>query len=176
MVDAALGYGGAERLAELASAQVARPVAIVVPERGIATAWMAESPGHVIEALQSYEQARASGNQTDTPTDVELIMPIKLGGVEIGVVAMLHGEGPARVEAAEVLHLAALATVTSIALEDAREEESSAQLADGLIEEIRRSDTSSPELTRRAWAVTSRAVLWCSSLRCARAARGKRCR
>ena len=34
---------------------------------------------------------------------------------------MLHGRGPARVEAGEVLHLAALATVTGLALEEARE-------------------------------------------------------
>jgi sugar diacid utilization regulator len=149
-VDAALAYAGAPRLAELASAHVDRPVAIVVPERGIATAQMAESPGHAIEALQRYEEARAAGNSVELPPDVELAMPIELGGSAIGIVAMLHGARPARVEAAEILHLAAIATVTALALEEARAEQTSAELAENLIEDLLRGDLSGPELVRRA--------------------------
>jgi PucR family transcriptional regulator, purine catabolism regulatory protein len=149
MVDAALAYAGAPRLAELASAHVDRPVAIVVPERGIAAAHMAESPGHVIEALQRHEETRAAGIPAETPAEVELLMPIELGGAEIGVVAMLHGPGPARVEAAEVLHLAALATVTSLALEEARDQQSSPE-PDGLIVELLRRELNGPEVLRRA--------------------------
>ena len=148
-MDAALAYAGVERLAELASEHVGRPVAIVVPERGIATASTAESPGHVIEALHEYEEDRTAGRAAAAPAGVELMVPIRLGGAEVGIVAMLEGEGPARVEAAEVLHLAALATVTSLALEEAREE-SPAQIADGLIDDLRRNDVSGPELARRA--------------------------
>jgi PucR family transcriptional regulator, purine catabolism regulatory protein len=149
MVDAALAYAGVERLAELASEHLGRPVAIVLPERGIATASTAESPGHVIEVLHNYEEARSAGRTAASPAGVELMVPIRIGGSEVGAVAMLEGEGPARVEAAEVLHLAALATVTSLALEEAREE-SPAQMADGLIDDLRRTDMSGPELARRA--------------------------
>jgi sugar diacid utilization regulator len=123
MVDAVLAYAAVERVAELASDYVGRPVVIVVPERGIETA---------------------------SADDAELVTPIKLGGVEIGLVAMLHGKGPARVEAAEVLHLAALATVTGLALEEARAEQSPAQAADGLIEDLRSGALSESDLVRRA--------------------------
>jgi len=64
-------------------------------------------------------------------------------------VAMLHGPGPARVEAAEVLHLAALATVTSLALEEARDQQSSPE-PDGLIVELLRRELNGPEVLRRA--------------------------
>jgi sugar diacid utilization regulator len=150
MVDAAIAYAGIERLAELAAAHCERPVAIVVPERGVAAAWMVESPGHVLEALQEYEEARSARESVEAPPGVELLVPVKLGGEVVGCVAMLYGEGPARVEAAEVLHLAALATVTSLALEEARDNSPSDKLADGLIDDLRRSDVSGAELARRA--------------------------
>jgi PucR family transcriptional regulator, purine catabolism regulatory protein len=150
MVDAALTYAGVERLAELAAAHVARPVAIVVPERGVAAEWMVESPGHALEALQSYETERAAGRSAEVPAGVELLVPIKLGGTVVGSVAMLHGPAPPRVDAAEVLHLAALVTVTSLALEEARAQQSSAQIAQGLIDELRRGDVGPQELARRA--------------------------
>jgi sugar diacid utilization regulator len=150
MVDAAIAYAGIERLAELAAAHCGRPIAIVVPARGVAAAWLVESPGHVLEALQEYDESRSNGGSVDVPSGVELLVPVKLGGEVVGSVAMLYGEGPARVEAAEVLHLAALATVTSLALEEARDKDASGRLDDGLIEELRRGDLDGDELARRA--------------------------
>jgi sugar diacid utilization regulator len=111
---------------------------------------MAESPSHVLEALREYERTRTEDGAAGTPAEVELLVAVKLGGEVVGSVAMLHGEEPARVEAAEVLHLTALATVTSLALEEARNQQSTAQLADGLIEDLRRSDVGGAELARRA--------------------------
>jgi sugar diacid utilization regulator len=125
MVDAALAGAGIERIAELASAHVGRPVLVLVPvpERGTGAA-----------------EPRA---------EVELEVPIMSGGEAIGSVAMLTGDGAVAPDAAELLHIAALATVTTVALEQAREH-AAQQLGAGLIDQLRHGDLDGAEIVRRS--------------------------
>jgi sugar diacid utilization regulator len=123
MVDAALAGSGIDRIAELASAQVGRAVLVLVPGHGHGTA--------------------------EVPAGVELEVPVVSGGEVVGAIAMMAGAGPAAPDAAELLHMAALATVTTLALEEAREH-AAARLGTGLIQELRQGELDGPEVTRRA--------------------------
>jgi sugar diacid utilization regulator len=123
MLDAALAGAGIERIAELASAHVGRPVLVLVSERGTG----AVEPG----------------------AEPEVEVPIMSGGEAVGTVSMLSGEEAAAPEATELLHIAALATVTTLALEQAREH-AAQQLGAGLIDELRHGDLDGTEVARRA--------------------------
>jgi len=148
MVDAALAGAGAERVAELAATHVGRPVAIVAPARAIAALAPPVGPEPLHE-LAVYESARADGKPAEVPASVELIVPIASGGETVGSVAMLVGDGSVAPDAGEFLHLAALATVTLLALEEAREH-AAARLGAGLIEELRGGEIEGGEIVRRA--------------------------
>jgi sugar diacid utilization regulator len=132
MVDAALAGAGIERVCEIAAASVGRPVAIVLPDRGVA---VTRPPGKL-------GPAQVEG-------EAELSVPVSSGGEQIGAVEMLPGNTAAADGAGELLHLAALATVTALALEEAREHEA-ARLGAGLIEELRRTEVDGREVVRRA--------------------------
>ena len=123
MVDAALGGAGVERIAELASGKVGRGVVVLVPSRNI--------------------------GPPEPPGGVELEVPIVSGGEAIGRVVMTAGDEPPSPEADELLHLAALATVTMLALEEAREH-AAARLGAGLLEELRNGEVDPREIVRRA--------------------------
>ena len=123
MVDAALGAAGVERIAELASGKVGRGVVVLVPSRNI--------------------------GPPEPPGGVELEVPIVSGGEAIGRVVMTAGDEPPSPEADELLHLAALATVTMLALEEAREH-AAARLGAGLLEELRQGEVDPREIVRRA--------------------------
>ena len=123
MVDAALGDAGVERIAELASGKVGRGVVVLVPSRNI--------------------------GPPEPPGGVELEVPIVSGGEAIGRVVMTAGDEPPSPEADELLHLAALATVTMLALEEAREH-AAARLGAGLLEELRNGEVDPREIVRRA--------------------------
>src|SRR5207244_2419961 len=79
----------------------------------------------------------------------ELEVPIMSGGEAIGTVTMLGGDAAAAPDAAELLHIAALAAVTTLALEQAREH-AAQQLGAGLIDELRHADIDGAEIARRA--------------------------
>jgi sugar diacid utilization regulator len=123
MVDAALAGAGIERIAELASAHVGRRVLVLVSEDSM-----------------SPEQPHPAP---------ELEVPIMSGGEAIGTVTMLGGDAAAAPDAAELLHIAALAAVTTLALEQAREH-AAQQLGAGLIDELRHADLDGTEIARRA--------------------------
>jgi sugar diacid utilization regulator len=118
MVDAALTGAGLERVAELAAAQIGRPVVIVAPP-------------------------------AEPPPDAEIVVPITSGGETLGSVAMFPGEESPVAETYEILHLAAIASLTALALEEAREQ-AAARLGAGLIDELRSGDVEGAEITRRA--------------------------
>jgi sugar diacid utilization regulator len=149
MVEAALSGDGLTRVAELAAARVGRPVAIVAPARGEAVVSPPDEAGDRLASLERYVAARVTGRSSKLPSRVETVMPITSGDDVVGMVAMLAGDQPAAAEASEFLHLAALATLTALALEGAREHEA-ARLGAGLIEELRRGDVERGEVVRRA--------------------------
>jgi PucR family transcriptional regulator, purine catabolism regulatory protein len=85
----------------------------------------------------------------EPPTGVEVVVPIMSGGEALGSVAMFHGEHPAAAETSEILHLAAIASLTALALEEAREQ-AAVRLGAGLIDELRTGDVEGAEIARRA--------------------------
>src|SRR5688572_11323347 len=122
MVDAVLSGEGLERVAELAANATGGSVAIVVPRHDVAVASPAASPAaSVLGALRRSVIERARGRPAQVPDGVVAEAPIQNGDELVGVVALvgLPDAGP---EAPEFLHLAAVASLTDVAVEQAKEE------------------------------------------------------
>jgi hypothetical protein len=127
MVDAALVGDGFDRMAELAAEELGRAVAIVVPALEAAVIWPGSAGSERasgLDALERFTAARIEGRPLEIPDGVELIVPITFGEELVGSVAMLDGAAEATPEATEFLHLAATASATAYALEEARERDS----------------------------------------------------
>src|SRR4051812_22475968 len=121
MVDAVLGGEGLERVAELAAAAVDGPVAIVVPRHDVAVAAPGGSAAAAaLPALRRYVGERLRGRPTPVPDGVSAEAAIESGDELLGVVALIGGA--AMPEAREFLHLAAVAAMTDVAVEQAKEE------------------------------------------------------
>jgi hypothetical protein len=129
MVDAALVGDGFDRIAELAAEEVGRPVAIVVPTLEVAVVWPGadratrsrKAPGLTgLDVLERFTAARIAGGPVEIPEGIDLVVPITFGEELVGSVAMLDGRSDVAPEASEFLHLAATASATAYALEDAR--------------------------------------------------------
>ncbi len=147
MVEAVLHGEGMERVAVLASERVGRPVAIVVPSAAVA-AVVPRSEVRGLAAVRRHVATRGRVGATPLPPEVELAAPVNSGGEPVGVVAMLAGPAQPPPEAAEVLHLAALAAMTGVALDEAREQEA-ARLRGGLLEELREREVPADDVLRR---------------------------
>jgi sugar diacid utilization regulator len=129
MVEAVLGGEGLGRVAELASEAAGGPVAIVVPRLGVAVAAPAASaaPGALVAEA-----------------------PIATGDDVVGIVALVAGSSPAAADAAEYLHLAAVASLTEVAVEEAKDEVEQ-NLRGSFLEDLRsRPDLDPREVVRRA--------------------------
>jgi sugar diacid utilization regulator len=145
MVDSVLAGEGLARVAELAAEAAGAPVAIVIPRLGPA----ALSPGAVADvgALRRYVGDRARGRPASVPAHVGGEVPITTGDETIGRVLML---GEADGTALEFLHLTAVACLTEVAVEEAREEVEQ-NLRGSFLEELRsRADMDPVEIVRRA--------------------------
>jgi PucR C-terminal helix-turn-helix domain/GGDEF-like domain len=114
MLDAVLTGDGLAAVADLAADAAGGPVAIVVPRLGAAVA----SPGadKALPAIRRYV-----AEQRSVPPDVVAEVPIASGDERIGGVVLLDPGRPDP-EAVEFLHLAAVAALTEVAVEEAREE------------------------------------------------------
>jgi sugar diacid utilization regulator len=122
MVDAVLGGEGLERVAELAAAATGGSVAIVVPRHDVAVAAPASSPAaSVLGALRRSLVERGRGRVGLVPDGVVAEAPIRSGEELVGIVALV-GAPDAAPEAGEFLHLAAVASLTDLAVEQAKEE------------------------------------------------------
>ncbi len=156
MVDAVLGGEGLDRVAELAAEAVGGPVAIVVPRHDVAVVrgWTgAEGPrAAVLGALRRYAGERVRGGRgaatlSPVPDGLACEVPIGSGGDVLGVVALL---GAPRPEAREFLHLAAVASLTDVAVEQAKEEVEQ-NVRGSFLEDLRsRPDLEPREVVRRA--------------------------
>jgi DNA-binding PucR family transcriptional regulator len=145
MVDAVLSGEGLGRVAELAADAAGSPVAIVIPRLGPA----ALSPGASADvgALRRYVGDRARGRPASVPAGVGGEVPIASGDETIGRVLLL---GEPDDEGLEFLHLAAVACLTEVAVEEAREEVEQ-NLRGSFLEELRsRPDMDPVEIVRRA--------------------------
>jgi sugar diacid utilization regulator len=146
MVDAALVGDGFDRMAELAADEAERAVAIVVPSLDVAVVW----PGgesDALKALKQFAAARVEDEPATFPEGLDLVVPVVYSGRVIGAVGMLNGGAAAPDDSGEFLHLAATATATAFALEEARERESH---TGGVVEGVLRGALDARAAARRA--------------------------
>jgi PucR family transcriptional regulator, purine catabolism regulatory protein len=159
MVGAIMAGGGLDRVAELASAEVHAPVAIVVPQVGEGLC-----PSHSIgpedlARLRRYVRARLSGKPgegREPPEIVAVETPVTTGDEVVGAVLLLalDQRAPAP-EAVDVLSVAAIATLSELAVAAVREETEEA-LRSSFIELIRGNpELSDEDVEQRAYRLGS---------------------
>jgi sugar diacid utilization regulator len=151
MVDAVLGGDGLGRVAELAADAAGGPVAIVIPRLGAAVvAPEAAAPGDALNALRRHVGDRVRDRPGPLPAGVLADVPIRSGDELVGVVALLRAEVPPGDHAAEFLHIAAVASLTEVAVEEAKEEVEQ-NLRGSFLEDLRaRPDLEPRDVMRRA--------------------------
>lgn len=153
MVEAILSGDGLERVARLAADAAGAPVAIVIPRLGAAA--MAGGPSPLpdeatLEAVRAYVADRVEERPSRVPDGLALEVPIASGDEAVGVVVMLTGRHAPSPDAAEHLHLAAVASLTEVAIEEAKEEVEQ-NLRGSFLEDLRsRPDLEPRDIVRRA--------------------------
>jgi sugar diacid utilization regulator len=119
MLDAVLTGDGLAAVAELAADAAGGPVAIVVPRLGVAVASDGGEPA--LGSVRRYVGGQSQGRVAPVPAEIVAEVPIASGDERIGGVVLLDPGRP-EPEAVEFLHLAAVAALTEVAIEEAREE------------------------------------------------------
>jgi sugar diacid utilization regulator len=119
MLDAVLTGDGLAAVADLAADAAGGPVAVVVPRLGVAVASEGGEPA--LGAVRRYVGEHGRGRVAPVPPEVVAEVPIASGDERIGGVVLL-APGRPEPEAVEFLHLAAVAALTEVAVEEAREE------------------------------------------------------
>jgi PucR family transcriptional regulator, purine catabolism regulatory protein len=151
MLDAVLSGDGLQRVATLAAEAAGAPVAIVVPRLGAAVAGGRDPmPGGDAgrEELRRYVADRVADRPARVPESVAAEAPISSGDELVGAVLLLGQATGA--EASEFLHLAAVASLTEVAVAEAREEVEE-NLRGSFLEDLRaRPDLDGDEIVRRA--------------------------
>jgi hypothetical protein len=159
MLDAVLSGEGLAKVASLAAEAAAAPVAVVVPRLGVA-AVAPEAPEQTVTALRRYVGDRVKDRPAEVPPEVGAEVPITSGDEVVGAVMLLATtDAQARPEAGEFLHLAAVASLTEVAVEEAKEEVEE-NLRGSFLEDLR----SRPDLEpgeRGGWDATCRAARSC---------------
>jgi hypothetical protein len=152
MLDAVLSGDGLPRVATLAAEAAGAPVAIVVPRLGAAVVTPGGAGGTDSDAgreeLRRYVADRVADRPARVPEAVAAEAPIASGDELVGAVLLLGVASSS--EAAEFLHLAAVASLTEVAVEEAREEVEE-NLRGSFLEDLRaRPDLAGDEIVRRA--------------------------
>src|SRR3954469_4968380 len=140
MVGAVLAGDGLERIAEIATRHARVPVAVIVPRLGTRVdAWV---------PYERYVASRLAGGSPERPADVTAEVAIVSGGQELGAVLMIGNGGSA--DAGEYLHVAAVASLTEVAVAEARDE-TEQNLRGSFVEEgLTRDDLDAADIVRRA--------------------------
>ncbi|WP_041730266.1 PucR family transcriptional regulator [Conexibacter woesei] len=147
LIGAVLGGEGLARVAQLVSAAARAPVAILVPRLAVAAAFPLATE---LGSLRRYADARVRGGAAPRPQELVAEADVVAGDDVIGVVALLRGAQLPAAEAAELLHLAAVASLTEVAVAEAKREVEQ-NLRGSLLEELLSSEEADArELTRRA--------------------------
>jgi sugar diacid utilization regulator len=152
MLDGVLAGNGLQRVAEVTASSAGASVAIVVPRiDAVALAPAGGPEAETLPDLRRYAADRVKQRPVPVPDGVVAEVPIAAGDEVIGTVLLL---GDAGVELApethEFLHLAALASLTEAAIEDAREEVEQ-NLRSSFLEELRsRVELDPAEVVQRA--------------------------
>src|SRR3954469_23021242 len=149
MVDAVLGGDGLQQVAALAAEAAGAPVAIVVPR--LDAAGGAGVPDPALEELRRYVSDRVRDRPSQVPAALAAEAPIQSGDDMVGAVVLVSEPGGApSPEAADFLHLAAVACLTEVAVEEAKEEVEQ-NLRGSFLEDLRsRPDLEPREVVRRA--------------------------
>ena len=155
MVDAVLAGDGLQRVAELAAQAARGPVAVIVPRLGVsllapATAGAADQ----LAAVEGYVGARLQDRPAKVPEAILAEAAISTGDELLGAVVLLASEAgdaaAADPNAAEFLHLAAVTSLTEVAVAEAKEEVEH-NLRGSLLEDLKvGSDLGATEIQRRA--------------------------
>jgi sugar diacid utilization regulator len=149
MVDAVLGGDGLDKVAALAADAAGAPVAIVIPRLGAAVA-APTATEEDLAALRRYVADRVKDRPAQVPPTVGAEVPIMSGDDVVGAVLMLIGPTQPGAEAGDFLHLAAVASLTEVAVEEAKEEVEQ-NLRGSFLEDLRsRPDLEPREVVRRA--------------------------
>ena len=151
MVDAVLAGDGLERVAELAAEAVGGAVAIVIPRLGAAViAPSGTASADRLPELRRYVGDCVADRPAHPPRGVAVEIPIASGDEMVGCVLLLEGAHAPISEASEYLHLAAVASLTEVAVEEARDEVEQ-NLRGSFLEDLRGGAELPPdELVRRA--------------------------
>ncbi len=175
MVEAVLGGDGLEHVARMAAGAAGAPVSIVIPRLGAAA--MAGGPAPLppeaaLEEVRRHVADRVAGLPSKAPAGLVLEVPISSGDELVGAVVLLSGPDPPVPDAAEYLHLAAVAALTEVAIEEAKEEVEQ-NLRGSFLEDLRsRPDLEPREVVRRAGRLgcdlSRGAVVLCAELKTAR--------
>lgn len=150
MLDAVLGGEGLAGVAEIAAEGARSPLAVIVPSLG--SAIVARGCVAPLEPLRlrRWASERVQGRQAALPPEVRSATPVRLLGEIVGMVVLLAGAEEPHPRAAEFLHAAAAATVSAIAIENAKEDLRQS-LRGSFLEELRsRTDLDAAEIVRRA--------------------------
>ena len=166
MLDAVLTGDGLSAVADLAADAAGGPVVVVVPRLGVAVASSGGEPA--LAAVRRYIGEQGRGRVAPVPPEVVAEVPIASGDERIGGVVLLDPGRP-EPEAVEFLHLAAVAALTEVAVEEAREEVEE-NVRGSFLEELReRPDGLDPaDIVRRAGRLgcdlSNGAVVLCAEL------------
>jgi sugar diacid utilization regulator len=150
MLGALLAGEGLLGVAELAAAEAGRPVAILVPERGLGAC---SDAGTDLTELEALAAELARGGEPAAPAGVEALAPVLADGTPIGLVAALetptNGLPDVAVDRDEVLRTAALAALTEVAVATARDEVAG-EVRGTLLEDLRGGSAAVGEIVPRA--------------------------
>lgn len=150
MLGALLAGEGLLGVAELAAAEAGRPVAIVVPERGLGACTDA---GADLADVQAFAAELGRGGEPDVPTGVDAVAPVLADGKPIGLVVALatvtNGLPDVAVDREEVLRTAALAALTEVAVATARDEVAG-EVRGTLLEDLRSGSAAAGDIVPRA--------------------------
>ena len=144
MLAALLAGEGLQAVAQLAATEAGAPVAILLPSRSAA---VASDPSVDLDGLQA---ALLDPGTSELPGVVACV-PVTAGGERAGVAVAMgtSANGRPNVDREEVLRAAALATLTEVAVVDARDEVAG-ELRGSLLEDVRSGEGDPDELVRRA--------------------------
>jgi PucR C-terminal helix-turn-helix domain/GGDEF-like domain len=150
MLNAILEGQGLRGVAELAAVEAGVPVAIVLPARGLSAASDDDS---LLDELTAFVAQRMRATNGSPPGDIVGMEPVAVGAEAIGYVVALRREDRevpgVALDVGEVLRTAALATITEIAVLDARDELAD-EIRGTLLDDLRAGRARVEDVVRRA--------------------------
>jgi sugar diacid utilization regulator len=136
-------------VARLTAQMTGAPVAIVIPRLGAASI-APEGAAAELDGLRRYVGDRVKDRPVEAPASVAQEVPIGQGDDMVGAVLLLTGDEPAHPDSGEFLHIAAVACLTEVAVEEAKEEVEQ-NVRGSFLEELRGGRELDPrEVVRRA--------------------------